>query len=429
MEYFKSLTTTDLAELITSAKKSLYLSLPSIHEEIETAITYLDYSNSYDNNEVKIHLLLDFDSQTFRQGYGNFKSVEYLIEGGFEVRSLKDNRMSFIIADDIGYYLFIESRTMIPADKETINAVRIDPVSMVRLKKYFFPDAEKSDFKNELANAIIEESKALSEPEKLMPEKPALVAEISGKKILEIKINLEKNPPLNPDFKRKIEFYQNKFQYAELHYQGQRIEHYTISIPSKLLPYKNEELKNKLLTRLKLFENINSNKDFQKFKTIEQRKTEIIEKYLTPLKCRKNRSVLKIETKSEFIADIKSLTEDLGKIKTTIYSAMIDEVESAKKNLQSTMETFLIENPTEDMVNMGEGNYQKMAKTISKGLVGRINVDPAKLISKFKIDCHFADITFEDLSDKELLIEFTEKKLIDEADVNQLAEFGKAVRV
>lgn len=76
MEYFKSLTTTALAELINSAQKSLYLCLPSIHEEIETAITYLDYSNSFDNNDVKIHLLLDFDSQTFRQGYGNFKSVE-----------------------------------------------------------------------------------------------------------------------------------------------------------------------------------------------------------------------------------------------------------------------------------------------------------------------------------------------------------------
>ena len=429
MEYFKSLTTTALAELIKSARKSLYLCLPSLHAEIADAIAELDFMENYPVENVKIHILIDFDAQTFRQGYGDFDAMDGLFMGGVEIKCLKDNRISFIISDNIGYFLFIESRTMIPADKKTINAVRIDPVSMVRLKKYFFPDGEKSDFQNELANAIIEESKALSEPEKLLPEKPAFVMEILDNEIDEIKTDLEKKPPLNPDFKRKIEFYQNKFQYAELHYQGQRIEHYTISIPSKLLPYKNEELKNKLLTRLKLFENINSNEDFQKFKTIEQRKTEIIEKYLTPLKCRKNRSVLKMETKSEFIADIKSLTEDLGKIKITIYSAMIDEVESAKKNLQITMETFLIENPTKEMVNMGEGNYQKMAKTISTTLVGKINVDPAKLISNFKIECHFADITFEDLSDKELLNEFTEKKLIGEADVNQLAEFGKGIKV
>lgn len=90
MEYFKSLTTTDLANLINSAKKSLFLCLPSVHEEIESAITYLDYSSSYNNSEVKIHLLLDFDAQTFRQGYGSFKSVEDLIQGGFEVKCLKD---------------------------------------------------------------------------------------------------------------------------------------------------------------------------------------------------------------------------------------------------------------------------------------------------------------------------------------------------
>lgn len=226
-----------------------------------------------------------------------------------------------------------------------------------------------------------------------------------------------------------MEFYKNKFQYAELHYYGQRIEHYTISIPPKLLPYKNEELKNKLLTRLKLFENINDNEDFQKFKTIEQRKNEIIEKYLTPLKCRKNRSVLKVDTKIQFVEEIKTLTQDLGKIKTTIYSAMIDELESAKTNLQSTLEAFLIENPTDEMINMGQNNFSIMAKSISTALVSKINVDPAIMISKFKIDCHFADITFEDLSDTDLLNEFVEKKLIGDTDINKLAEFGQGIKV
>lgn len=429
MEYFKTITTTSLAELIKSARKSLYLCLPSIHPEIANAISELNDMENIPDENVKIHILIDFDAQTFRQGYGDYDSIEKLFRKEDDIKCLKDNRISFIISDNIAYYLFLESRTMIPADKETINAVRIDPISIVRLKQFFFPSTEKTDFKNELANAIIKESKTLSEPEKLMPRLQAPVVEISENEIKEVRANLKQNPPLNPDFKRKIEFYQNKFQYAELHYYGQRIEHYTINIPSKLLPYKNEELKNKLLTRLKLFENISSNEHFKKFKQIEKRKTEIIEKYLTHLKCRKNRSVLKIEAKSEFIKDIKTLIQDLGEIKTTIYSAMIDELESAKSNLQKTMEKFLLENPTDDMKNMGENNFQIMAKSTSNALVDKINVDPAKMISKIKIDCHFADITFEDLSDKELINEFTEKKLIDEADINLLSEFGKGVKI
>lgn len=112
MEYFKSLTITDLADLITSAKKNVYLCLPSIHEEIQNAITFLDYSSSDDDNEVNIQLLIDFDAQTFRQGYGEFDSVEDLWDGGFGVRQLKNNRISFIISDNIGYYLFT-----LPTDK------------------------------------------------------------------------------------------------------------------------------------------------------------------------------------------------------------------------------------------------------------------------------------------------------------------------
>lgn len=429
MDYFKKINTLSLAEIIKSARKSLYLCLPSLPPEISDAIAELNFMQNIPEETVQIHILVDFDANTFRQGYGDYESMEGLFMEGDDIKCLKDNRISFIICDNIGYYLFIESRTMIPADKETINAVRIDPISIVRLKSYFFPGIDKTDIKDELANAIIEESKTLSSPEKLIPETPAPISEISDNDLEEVRINLEKNPPLNPDFKRKVEFYKNKFQYAELHYYGQRIEHYTISIPPKLLPYKNEELKNKLLTRLKLFENINDNEDFQKFKTIEQRKNEIIEKYLTPLKCRKNRSVLKVDTKIQFVEEIKTLTQDLGKIKTTIYSAMIDELESAKTNLQSTLEAFLIENPTDEMINMGQNNFSIMAKSISTALVSKINVDPAKMISKFKIDCHFADITFEDLSDTDLLNEFVEKKLIDDTAINKLAEFGQGIKV
>lgn len=429
MEYFKSLTATGLTELIKSARKRLYLCLPSLHPEISDAIAELNFMENLGNGDVKINILIDFDAQTFRQGYGDFVSLEELFREGHEIKCLKDNRISFIISDDIGYYLFIESRSLIPADKVTINAVRIDPVSMVRLKKFFFPEAEKTDFKNELANAIIEESKTLSEPEKLMPEKQATVTEISENEIKELKTSLEQNPPLNPDFKRTVEFYSNKFQYAEIHYKGQNIEHLTIEIPSKLLPYKNTELRKKFITRLKLFENINKSEDFVKFKTVEECKNQISEDYLTPITCRKGRSVLKKELKGDFEKEVASLQLKLNDLKTGIYKVMSEEIETAKTNLCETMRLFLLDNPTEDMLNMGPNNHDRMAKNISKALTDRINVDPARLITKFKIDCHFADITFEDLSDSELLKEFKEKELIDEADETNLAVFSKGIKI
>lgn len=429
MEYFITLTQSGLSELIISTKNSLYLCLPSLHDELACAIGYLDHSAIFEEREVEIHILVDFDPQTFRQGYGNFDSVNDLIKGSFDVKCLKDNRISFIISDDIGYYLFIESRSLIPADKKTINAIKIDPVSIVRLKHYFFPDAKVSIIQDELANAIIEESILLKKSNELVEGQSAVINEIDEELLNTVKVDLEKNPPLNPDFKRTVEFYSNKFQYAELHYVGQNIEHFTIEIPSKLLPYKNIELRKKLLTRLKLFENINKSKEFVEFKTIEECKNKILENYLTPIKCRKGRSILKRDLKSEFENEVIELREKLSGLKNSIYTVMSDEIETAKTNLFDTMYLFLLENPNEDMLQFGVINHQRMAKDIAKRLTNRIQVDPAKLITKFKIDLHFADITFEDLSDLELLEELKEKKLIDEADETRLADFNKGIIV
>ncbi len=132
MKYFESLTQNDLANIIKSTKKELFVSMPLFHREIADAILSIHRANE---KKIGIHILVDFDAQTFRQGYGEFNSIELLIKEGVEIKTLKDNRISFIIVYDKGYYLFIESRSLIPADKETINAVRADPMSIVRLKQ------------------------------------------------------------------------------------------------------------------------------------------------------------------------------------------------------------------------------------------------------------------------------------------------------
>ena len=179
MEYFKSLTQNDLASLIRSTERKLFVSLPLFHGEIADAIMSIHRDSE---KKIGIHILVDFDAQTFRQGYGEFNSIEQLIKEGIEIKTLNDNRISFIIVDNKGYYLFIESRSMIPADKETINAVRADPVSIVRLKQFFFGKTIKKNYQDELANAIIDEGLLLDKA-KEMKNLLAPVATISQQAI------------------------------------------------------------------------------------------------------------------------------------------------------------------------------------------------------------------------------------------------------
>jgi hypothetical protein len=429
-EYFKSITEAGLIKLINSTKKNLFLCLPAIHKDVADAIDKLDKLNTFmGNKEVDIHILVDFDSQTFRQGYGNIGVVRGLINGDSEVKSLTDNRISFIITDDSGYYLFIESRSLIPADKETINAIKIDPVSIVRLKKFFFNDSIQIDFKDELTNAIIDESVQLKDADSILQVHTAQTEEITDEIVKTVSDDLDRNPPLKPDFKRIVEFYSNKFQYAELHFEGQNFKHFSINIPSKLLPYKNKELRKKLITKLKLFENITENKDLKPFEDIIAEKKKISKEYITNIKCRRGKGIIKRTNKISFQKEVGDLSKRLKDVKSKMYHSMQNEIEMAKKGLIKTLSSFLVENPLEEMESMRREDFPLIAKNISTNLVNsKVNIpDPTKWINGFQIETNFSDITFEDLKDKTLLDELYKNGIIKNEDSKHLAIFGRGV--
>lgn len=49
--------------------------------------------------------------------------------------------------------------------------------------------------------------------------------------------------PLNPDYKRIVEFYSNKFQYVKLKFNGSNLQHRKIELPPRVLPVADTELK------------------------------------------------------------------------------------------------------------------------------------------------------------------------------------------
>ena len=435
MQYFTSFSTSDLVKIISSTKKFLYLCVPSIHEEIQSAITHLNHSNSDKEPKVSIHILLDFDAQTFRQGYGRFESVEKLIQDGINTKYLKTNRVSFILSDDIGYYLFIESRSLVPADKETINAVRIDPVSIVRLKKFFFPEAEDFDFNKELGDAIIEESKILNKPEDLMPEISAQIKEITEDKINNIKTDLEKNPPLDPDYKRLVEFYSNKFQYVKLNFEGANLNHQKVKIPPKALPITDTTLIKQLETKLNLFAKDQKQEEFKPLNTFNQNIIAIREKYLTTIKSRKE-SLLAKQDKAKFINEVEKLESEIESVQKKIISNISTLIAETKKRLLTDLKEFFIENPKAilpDQQNLlkNDQNYIKQeADSIANEIIYRIKWPKAyELVNKLKLVIQYSDITFEDLQNEEFNKELFDKGLISENNKEELASFGKAIQL
>ena len=435
MKYFESFTSTKIIELIKSTKLSLFICLPSIHPEIVAAIIELKEDNRNGIFAVKINILVDFEPQTFRDGYGDFDSLEKLIQGEDNVKHLKDNRISFIISDDIGYFLFTESRLIKSSDNKTTNAVKIDPINIVRLKKHFFGGVESINFEAELKDATNQERKQLENPIAILLEESASVSKIDEDKLKLVSDNLKENPPLNPDFKRIVDVYSAKFQYVTLKFEGSNLQHRKINIPSKALPIMDAELKEKMETKLNLFDKKDEQNSFEPLIDYKEKIKNLREKYLTKIKSREE-SLLDKKRKSEFVEEINELETKIKDIKSEIIEKIAIQINQSRKTLENDLVNFLIANPKSlfpkhPSLWENNDNYLKQtAKDRAEKIISKIAWPEAHiLVDDFKLSAHYSDITFEDLKDPEFINELVEAKLIDEEDQNSLAKFGKAVEV
>lgn len=430
MKYFESFTSSKIIELIKATKRSLFICLPSIHPELVDAIIELK-----DNNNgifaVEINILVDFEPQTFRDGYGDFESLEKLIQGDDNVKHLKDNRISFIISDDVGYYLFTESRLITSSDNKTVNAVKIDPINIVRLKKHFFDGVESINFEAELKNATNQQKVELENSTDLLSEGSADVSDITDEKVKEISNDLEKNPILNPDFKRIVDFYSAKFQYVKVKFDGANLERLKIRIPPNALPIMDAELRKRMETKLNLFENVDEVNCFKPLNEFKDKIQKLRKEHLAKIPSREE-SLIEITGKIGFINNIEKLQKEVESVKTNIIRNLASQIKDTREKFEVFLIDFYIKNPSElfpDYPNLWKDIDYIKDETVSL-VNNNINWPKAHLlVDSLKLSIQFSDITFEDLKDPEFINELVEAKLIDEKDHSSLAKFGKAVEV
>jgi hypothetical protein len=433
MEYIKSFTEDDLCNLIFKTKESLFICLPLLQPKVMSAIDEM-YSNL--DGKVAINIGMDFSPETFRQGYGEIDSFQIIWITDYKILNLKDNRVSFVISDTTGYYLFFESRYFIPAEKVTINAVKIDPVSMVRLKHQFFGEYEKSELTNHLANAVIEEGLQLNNIETEVQNAGKISSEVIDGGLLEaIEKDLSANPPLKPDYKRIVDFYSNKFQYVKLEFSGANLRTKKIELPQKALPVRSTELKKRLETKLELFDKENSEELFKPLEDFKLKVQELRDKFLKPLTIR-SENVIKRTDKILFDEEVNKLVKEVQSLKKKIIDKMSEQIERTKERLFNELTDFFIENP-QDISSLGDlfQTYSKEyvrqeAKNLASKTIWKIRwPSPHELVEDFKLVTHYSDITFEDLSNKALIEELKKRELITDIDINNLAEFGKGIKV
>lgn len=435
MDYIKSFTEEEFCSLILQTKESLYICLPLLHPKVIESIHEV-YDNS--KGEISINIGLDFSPETFRQGYGEIVSYEDSWMEKYNVQQMKDNRISFVITDSVGYFLFFESRYLLPADKVTLNAVLIDPISLIRLKQHFFKSYKKSELSDHIANAIIAESDQLKNIETEFQGSGIIISSVINQTTIDdVRESLKKNPPIKPDYKRIVEFYSNKFQYAKLVFKGSNIMYRKIDLPKDVLPIIDAELKDKLETRLNLFDKDDEENCFEPLDKYKVKIVGLRERFFTKIKSREE-SLISKQHKIEFEAQYKVLQEELVTVKANIITELAKQIETTKTRLLGDLKEFFLVNPQalfpkEPYLWTNREYVESEAIVFAQDLIynpEKIKWPKAHLmLDEFKLSVQYSDITIEDLRNKEFIKELKEARLIGQADINFLAEFGIAIGI
>lgn len=193
--------------------------------------------------------------------------------------------------------------------------MQIDPVSIVRLKKFFFADSNLNlNFEDELSNALIKENINLENSKEILISNTAPVTKILASEKEDIQNDLLNNPPLKPDYKRIVEIYSNKFQYVKLRFDGANIKTSKINIPPALLPIKNNNFSNRLKSKLELFDSIKDLNLFEDIRMLDNKVAELRTSFLCKVKSREE-SLLEKNRKTDFQTELSALQDELEKVR------------------------------------------------------------------------------------------------------------------
>lgn len=425
-EQFENIDFPKFVDEVFRAAEHLYLSLPSIDDEM--ADTLILAKNQKPN--ITINLVIDNSEESIRNGFGDIDAIEKLLKSNIQIRQSDGNLISFIISDNIGYFLFPHSRIFIDKAKGT-NAFRIDPSSILLLKKYFFSNETTTD-KLEQAAIIGDATKhfeeAFKEVENKQKEQNQTVSDFDNKKHEENKKKLKINPPLEPDLQRQINTYTAKIQFVELKFSGGNLENRFAQLPKKAIPINSDELKNLLQTRIKMFQDIDKNSDHKKFIEFKDKVERLRKDFLTPITCRPGKSIIKIDNKEKFIIELNNLkkeTEKLNSALTTILEeGKLNTVDLLKKELKA----FFIANEPDELKNINRPDVKerKLEEIINTITASVKFPEVSKLIEKISLTELFYDLTWNDFRDEKLHKEFQDKKIMNSNDIESIVKMKDA---
>lgn len=425
-QFIKKIGFAEITDIISGTETDLIISMPNIHEDICYSI--IDYKKR--NNIKNVKIIVDNSENKYRNGFGDIKALTMLKEAEINIYTVVNNFVSFIISDSYGYFLFTQSRIHTGDDEIALNAVLIDPVSIVMLKNFFFKQVNNVG-SDEIKKGL-KDCEALSKEftdkafEEINEGISANIKEIEKEEITNVKTELDKNPPLHPDLRRRIQTYTAKVQFVELSFEGANLLNKEIKMPEDLFPFKDEKIRKSIIARMKLF---NDKLKIDEMEPLLKLREQIKDarKPLSALTSRKGKNVIKKEEKVEFLKAIDNIKKNIPKAKTQVVEYLDNEILNSIDRIKVEIKQFLIENPPDDIKEYSIETKERKINNYVNEIIIKMHIPEARnLLDNISININFYDLTYEDFKDGKLLEEFTTKKIMTDNDVESIVNIKKA---
>jgi hypothetical protein len=424
MDFIRSINSSQLNELIKSASDRVILALPGLFKENSEVIA-LKYSSGFK----RIKVILNCSEKLIRQGYGEINAILELKKIGVPLFNQPDNLVSFIISDNKGYFLFPQSRIFLEDSHNVRNAIEMDPFSLEQTVGLFFPPnlAEKKQFEDNLANAVILSSQRIQNIDKILIESAKIkVSNLDNETFNPVKAAIDANPPTHPDLKRNLEYYTTNFLWIKLEFKGANISNKTINIPPHILPIDSDELRKKLSSHIKLFENLEKLPWYYKLKKINNDEKALRKKYLHPIREKNGMNIISKSDLASFIKEIESIKNNISKTTLEIKETIDEEIEQTRSKFKEVLFDYYKTNYPKYFKKYTNDNLTNDVEEHVENLMSEIHFFGAEeLFSNFLLNYHDFELTANDLDNKKLIDELKEKKILSNENINQLENRGK----
>jgi len=403
----------NILDHLFAAERYWYAALPGIFDELAEGIVEAKKQNP----KLDIELVIDPTESAFRSHHGSIDAIQKLTGSGISIKQIPNHRLGFIMSEDSGWMLFTQSRA-IEKDPSGPNAIRMNDMTRQELLYAFF----EKDGEPEIIITTENIPSGYSTENEVKPEP------LDDEAFDEVMDEIEQNPPPSPDFKRIFEVYTTKIKFVEFKVKGIKLDQRTITIPNDILNISDDNLRDRIKTRLNMFEDDERERIHAKFAKIEFECERIRGELLKRVKSR-DKSALNASNLRKYKDSIKAIEKMYEEVKSEIEEEIMVAHISLEERIENELKNTYREVPPGHLKDKSESeHYERHIENYARKQVGKINIPPAyRMISGFEIISRIFDPTYEDFSDQAFIEELEEIGFISKAERKEIVDEFEAI--